>query len=228
VRVSFLTTQIARERERATRAQARLQQQQQQADELARQQQLVAAARAALTAGDLDEAARSITAASDAGVDRDAIDTLTRDLQGAQLVARMKEALAKPTAEAAAAAAAPKPPAVAAPEPPSAAQPEAPAHPESVGTNSVVNAGSLEQLRYVPPEYPASAQAAGTSGWVALEFDVETDGSVANIAVLASAPKDIFDKAAVAAARKWRFRPVERDGHPIKQRAQMRIRFTLR
>jgi periplasmic protein TonB len=229
VRVSFLTTQIARERERATRAQARLQQQQQQADELAHQQQLVAAARAALTAGDLDEAARTIAAAADAGVDRDAIDTLTRDLQGAQLVAHMKEALAKPTAAPAPEPAAPpKPPAVAAPEPQSAAQAEAPAHAtESVSAHSVVNAGSLEQLRYVPPEYPASARASGTAGWVALEFDVETDGSVANIAVLASEPKDIFDKAAVAAVRKWRYRPAERDGHPIEQRTRLRIRFTL-
>jgi protein TonB len=142
----------------------------------------------------------------------------------------MKEALAKPIpAPTQEAAAAPKPPAVAAPEPQSTAHPEAPAHAtESVSANSVVNAGALEQLRYVPPEYPASARAAGTSGWVALEFDVETDGSVANITVLGSEPKDVFDKAAVAAAHKWRYRPAVRDGHPIEQRAQMRIRFTLR
>lgn len=224
VRVSFLATQIARERERATRAQARAQLQQQQADELERQQQLVAAARAALTAGNLDEAARSIGVAADAGVDRDAIDTLTRDLQGAQLIARMKEALAKPTP-------APTPeeaPAAQAPQIQTPAPQEPPAHAKDlVSANHVVMAGTLEQLRYVAPEYPVRARANGTSGWVDLAFDVETDGSVTHIAVLGSDPKDIFDQAAVAAVRRWRYRPMQRDGHPIEQRAQLHIRFTL-
>jgi protein TonB len=220
-RVSFLATQIAREKERALRAQARLQQQQQQADDLERQQQLIAAARAALSAGNLDDTARAIGVAADAGVDREAIDTLTRDLQGAQLVAHMKEALAKPTP-------------VPAPEAAAAQAPEAPAAqavptPQGPPThaNDVVSAGALERLRYVAPEYPARARAAGTSGWVDLAFDVEPDGSVAHIAVLGSDPKEIFDAAAVAAVRRWRYQPAERDGHPIEQRAQLRIRFAL-
>jgi protein TonB len=233
VRVSFLATQIARERERATRAQARAQLQQQQADELARQQDLVAAARAALTAGNLDEAARSISAARDAGVDRDAIDTLTRDLQGAQLIARMKEAFAKstpvPDAETVAA---PKPPAAAAPDAPSPApkpSQESPAHAgDAASANPTINAGTLERLRYVAPEYPLKARGNGTSGWVDLAFDVETDGSVSNLAVLDSDPKNVFDAAAVEAVRKWRYKPAQRDGHPIEQRAQLRIRFTLK
>jgi len=220
------------------RAQTRLQQQQQQAEELERQQQLVAAARAALTAGNLDEAAHSIAVAADAGVDRDAIDTLKRDLQGAQLVARMKEAFAKPTpaatpaAEAAAPAseiasipapaAAPKLPAAAAPEAQAPAAQAAPAH-----ANDIVSAATLERLRYVAPEYPARARAAGTTGWVDLAFDVETDGSVTHVTVLGADPKETFDAAAVAALRRWRYQPAEKDGHPIVQRAQLRIRFAL-
>jgi len=230
VRVSFLTTQIARERERAMRAQTRQQQQQQQADELERQQQLVATARAALTAGNLDEAARSIGIAANAGVDRDAIDTLTRDLQGAQLVARMKEALVKPTPAPTAEAAAPPlpepaptpPAAAAAPQASGAAPQEPPAH-----ANSIVSAGTLERLHYIAPEYPQRARATDTTGWVDLAFDVEADGSVTHVAVLGSDPKDMFDEAAVAAVRRWRYRPVQRDGLPVEQRAQLRIRFTL-
>jgi TonB family protein len=226
VRVAFLATQVARERDRALHAQARAQVQQQQADESARQQQLIAAARAALTEANLDEAARLISVAADAGVDRDAIDRLNRDLQGAQLVARMKEALPPPPPAPTPEAAAPVPqsPAAAAPQAP----PDAPAHPnEGASVNPVVMAGTLERLRYTAPEYPLSARANGTSGWVDLAFDVETDGSVAHIAVLGSDPKGIFDQAAVAAVRKWRYRPTERDGHPVEQRTQLRIRFTL-
>jgi TonB family protein len=37
----------------------------------------------------------------------------------------------------------------------------------------------------------------------------------------------MFDEAAVAAVRRWRYRPVQRDGLPVEQRAQLRIRFTL-
>jgi protein TonB len=238
-RVSFLATQIAREKDRAMRAQTRLQQQQQQAEELERQQQLVAAARAALTAGNLDEAAHSIAVAADAGVDRDAIDTLKRDLQGAQLVARMKESLAKPTPEPTSApqaapaseiaaapapitAPAPKLPAAAAPDAQAPAAPTAPAH-----ATDIVSAATLTRLRYVAPEYPARARAGGTTGWVDLAFDVETDGSVTHVTVLGSDPKDTFDAAAVAALRRWRYQPAEREGHPVVQRAQLRIRFAL-
>jgi protein TonB len=237
-RVSFLATQILREKDRALRAQTRLQQQQQQAEELERQQQLVAAARAALTAGNLDEAAHAIATAADAGVDRDAIDTLKRDLQGAQLVTRMQEALAKPSpapphapeaASGAPSAAAPTP--ASAPEPapkipPTAAQAAAPQG-ASAHANDIVSAATLERLRYVAPEYPARARASGTTGWVDVAFDVETDGSVTHVTVLGADPKDTFDAAAVAALRRWRYQPAERDGHPIVQRAQLRIRFAL-
>jgi TonB family protein len=44
---------------------------------------------------------------------------------------------------------------------------------------------------------------------------------------LASEPKNIFERAAVAALRKWRYRPVERDGQPVVRRAQLRIRFAV-
>ena len=231
VRVSFLATQIAREKDRAMRTQTHLQQQQQQAAEVERRDQLVAAARAALTAGDLDEAAHSIGVAADAGVDHDAIDRLTRDLQGAQLVARMKEAPAKPTP-------APAPetpsatPSAAEAAPLSSTETAAPPKPLAAAAaetraDDAVSADALERLRYTAPEYPAGARAAGTSGWVNLAFDVEPDGSVTHVVVLGAEPKNVFDAAAVSAVRRWRYRPAERDGHPIEQRAKLRIRFTL-
>jgi TonB family protein len=220
IRVAFLATQIARERERATRAQARMQsqQQQQQADELARQQKSIAAARTALAAGNLDEAARLLAGAADSGVDRDAIDALTRDLQETRLLAKLNETLAK-TAPVPALESTP----AATPQPvPTPAAPRAAAQ-----VDDVVSASTLERLKYVEPEYPLIARAQGTSGWVDLAFDVQTDGSVNGIAVLASEPKNIFDRTAVAAVRKWRYRPVLRDGHPVVRRVQLRIRFAV-
>jgi periplasmic protein TonB len=216
VRVSFLMTQLTRER--AMRAQARLQLQQQQADELDRHQKLIAAARTALATGNLDEAAHLITSAAAAGVARDAVDTLTRDLQGARLVAKMNETLAK----AAPVPAIETPPVALVQTAPAAAAADATAH-----VNDVVSASTLERLKYVEPEYPLLAREQGTSGWVDLAFDVQLDGSINDIAVLASEPKNMFERAAIAAVRKWRYRPAQRDGSPVVQRAQLRIRFAL-
>ena len=251
VRVSFLATQITRERDRAARAQARQQLQQQQADGLGRKQQLVADARAALSTGKLDDAARLIGDASAAGADRDAVDTLTRDMQGARLIAKTNETLAKPSLVPALPTAPVTKPEVAAsnvsgpaptadpgaalaavsvpvPVPAPEAQPPAP-HPEPVArATEIVNAGTLERVRYVEPEYPPRANANGTTGWVDLAFDVQTDGSVTDVTVLNSSPKDTFEKAAIAAVRKWRYRPVMGDGHPVERRAQLRILFTLK
>jgi TonB family protein len=105
--------------------------------------------------------------------------------------------------------------------PPPAAQP-------ATQLTDIVSADTLERLKYVAPEYPLAAQAQGTSGWVDLAFDVQTNGAVDNVAVLASEPKNTFERAAVAALRKWRFQPVERAGHAVVQRARLRIRFTVK
>jgi protein TonB len=164
VRVSFLATQVTHERERATRVRRRaLQLQQQQTDERERQQeQLIAVARAALTAGNLDEAARSITSGCGrwrrSGCHRQA------DARPAGRTARRS----------------------------------APARSSACATSR--------------PSIQRARARNGTSGWVDLAFNVESDGSVANVAVLASDPKNVFDQAAIAALRKWRYRPVERDG----------------
>jgi protein TonB len=229
VRVSFLTTQITRERDRAQRAQARQQLQQQQADDLDRQQKLVVDARAALTTGNLDEAGRLISAATDAGVDHDSIDRLTRDMQAARQGAKISEAVAErapvATPEAAPTATSQAAPAARAP---TAEAPVSAAAQTSLPSHDAVSASSLERVHYVAPDYPLSARQVNVSGWVDVAFDVQTDGSVAAIAVLSSEPKNTFEKATVAALRKWRYRPVERDGHPVVvPHVQMRIRFTL-
>jgi protein TonB len=229
VRASFLTTQITRERDRAQRAQARQQLQQQQADDLDRQQKLVVDARAALTTGNLDEAGRLISAATDAGVDHDSIDRLTRDMQAARQGAKISEAVAErapvATPEAAPTATSQAAPAARAP---TAEAPVSAAAQTSLPSHDAVSASSLERVHYVAPDYPLSARQVNASGWVDVAFDVQTDGSVAAIAVLSSEPKNTFEKATVAALRKWRYRPVERDGHPVVvPHVQMRIRFTL-
>jgi TonB family protein len=56
---------------------------------------------------------------------------------------------------------------------------------------------------------------------------VKTDGSVSDLAVVGAEPAGVFEQPATEAVRKWRYRPIVRDGKPINQRARVRVRFAL-
>jgi TonB family protein len=91
----------------------------------------------------------------------------------------------------------------------------------------VVTASALTRTRYSPPEYPDGARAKGADGWVDIIFTVRIDGSVGDITVAGAEPAGIFEQAAMASVRKWRYQPIIRDGRPIEQRARVRIRFAM-
>jgi len=48
-------------------------------------------------------------------------------------------------------------------------------------------------------------------------FDIEEDGSVTNIRVIQAFSANLFEKYAVAAVSKWKFRPKIIDGNSVKQ-----------
>ena len=91
----------------------------------------------------------------------------------------------------------------------------------------VVPATQLELTHYVAPEYPLAARERAVSGWVDVQFIVNADGSVSDLTVVEAEPAGLFDQKATEAVRKWRYRPVLRDGQPINQRARVRVRFAL-
>jgi TonB family protein len=94
-------------------------------------------------------------------------------------------------------------------------------------TKNVAQAASLKRVREVPPVYPKDAQRAGTEGWVQVEFTISADGSTKDIQVLDSAPKQVFDRAALDSVSKWRFEPVRKNGTPVAQRAVLQLKFVL-
>ena len=77
------------------------------------------------------------------------------------------------------------------------------------------------------PVFPAAAREHGSSGWVEVQFLVTADGSVSDVIITGAEPVGVFEQAAVDAVRKWRYKPVERDGHAIDQRARLRMKFAL-
>jgi protein TonB len=146
----------------------------------------------------------------------------------------LAEAIAREMAEQEAAAAAPVEQVADAPAPPEptvneevAAVADAPIPDEPDVTETVAQAARLKRVREVPPVYPREAQRAGTEGWVQVEFTIAPDGTTQDLKVRDSAPKLIFDDAALDSVSKWRFEPIRKNGAPVAQRAVLQVRFVL-
>ncbi|GAA4350637.1 energy transducer TonB [Kangiella taiwanensis] len=78
------------------------------------------------------------------------------------------------------------------------------------------------------PNYPIMAQQRGLEGWVLLTYDVDTSGTLSNIAVMDSEPRKIFDREAMRALRKWKFKPAMTNGQPIASVGQtVKIEFNM-
>lgn len=81
------------------------------------------------------------------------------------------------------------------------------------------------EVRVPAPAYPKAAANAGISGKVVLIVDVAADGTVANVEVEKSEPAGVFDANALAAVRKWLFKPATKDGKPVGGRIRVPIEF---
>jgi len=79
-----------------------------------------------------------------------------------------------------------------------------------------VTADKLKRTRYVAPEYPRQALAKDLRGEVRLKYTIDAEGRVKDAAVTASNPAGVFDEVALAAVRRWRFKPFEVDGQPVE------------
>jgi len=98
---------------------------------------------------------------------------------------------------------------------------------EGFGGLDIMMADDLVPLTMLPPQYPPAARMRDIEGWVELLFTVTSNGTVADPVVIDSQPGDIFDRAALEAARRWRFRPVSRNGEAIDILARIHINFSL-
>jgi len=93
--------------------------------------------------------------------------------------------------------------------------------------SSIVNESTLVRTHYVAPQFPQAARERGIDGWVDLQFLVDTDGAVSDVAIVGAQPAGIFEQAALDAVRRWRYQPVVHNGHVVSQRAQLRLRFAV-
>ncbi|MBT8445644.1 MAG: TonB family protein [Gammaproteobacteria bacterium] len=95
------------------------------------------------------------------------------------------------------------------------------------GEVALLMASELTPLAMLPPQYPRNALSRGIEGWVDIVFGVDQQGLVRDVTVRNAEPKGVFDRAAIAGAERWRFRPVMEDGKPVPVRATTRVQFEL-
>lgn len=77
-----------------------------------------------------------------------------------------------------------------------------------------------------PPEYPYTMKREGTSGVVAVSIVVDEKGAVASCTVAKSTHAD-FEAPALEAIKKWKFKPAQKDGVPVKMKLTVPLRFNL-
>ena len=75
--------------------------------------------------------------------------------------------------------------------------------------------GEYLPLVTVAAVYPAAAQAQGIEGRCVVEYAIAATGATREVRALECTPAGVFERAAVAAARQFKYRPRIRDGAPV-------------
>lgn len=81
--------------------------------------------------------------------------------------------------------------------------------------------GEYMPIVAVAPEYPRRAASRGIEGFVTVEFTVTTNGSTRDVEVVDAVDTEgretsIFNRAAIRAAERFKFRPRVIDGEPVE------------
>jgi protein TonB len=84
------------------------------------------------------------------------------------------------------------------------------------GTGGFSSDGEYLPIVKVAPVYPRRAQERGIEGYVLLEFFVTQTGAVRDPVVIEADPPGIFDRAAMQAALKFKYKPKVVDGEPVE------------
>ena len=79
-----------------------------------------------------------------------------------------------------------------------------------------VTDGEYLPIVKVQPIYPRRALSRGIEGFVIVQFTVTKQGTTKDIKVVQSQPAGVFDRAAMQAAAKFKYKPRVVDGQPIE------------
>jgi TonB family protein len=100
-----------------------------------------------------------------------------------------------------------------------------PRRPGSAAPPSVTEDPRL--VEHVDADYPPEAARKGIEGSVDVSFTISPQGKVTDVAVVSAMPSDIFNRAAIAAVRRWKYEPKTVNGVPVEAHQQLRLQFKL-
>ena len=82
-------------------------------------------------------------------------------------------------------------------------------------------------LVQVEPKYPSQALSRKIEGYVVVRLQVTKEGTVSDVEVIDAKPKGIFEREAIRAAWRYKFKPKLVDGKPVEQVATLPFEFNL-
>ena len=96
----------------------------------------------------------------------------------------------------------------------------------NVGMNRTEE-GDIVPLVRINPQYPRDAAMNQIEGYVTVEFTITETGSVTSPRVIESRPPRVFDREAMRAILRWKFKPRIIDGVAVSRTATQTLQFTL-
>jgi len=85
------------------------------------------------------------------------------------------------------------------------------------GLGSIETDADILPLVRIPPQYPPRAQERGIEGWVHLRFTITKAGTVRDPEVVDADPPNVFDRAAIRAVERWKYKPRVENGVPVER-----------
>lgn len=77
------------------------------------------------------------------------------------------------------------------------------------------------------PNYPSDALRNGETGKVVVRIEVGADGEPTAVSIVARSGSRSLDRAAVQAAKRWRFRPAQENGRAVASAVEVPMAFAL-
>ena len=96
-----------------------------------------------------------------------------------------------------------------------------------VNAPSPGQSSQLIPLVRINPQYPRAELLSGVEGYVKVRFTVNEDGTVSKPSVVESRPPRVFDRAALNAIKKWKFKAKVVNGVAVKQDGVQVIDFKI-
>jgi protein TonB len=78
-----------------------------------------------------------------------------------------------------------------------------------------------------PPKYPPEEMRRGIEGTTVLIVSIDASGNVLDVEVEKSSGNRNLDRAAVQAARRWRFNPEVKNGQKVASRVRVPVDFKI-